>query len=545
MSQEPALSPVYKAVLDLPATPAPKALGGGGVDGASRLSRELAMWNADPRSADQIINPAKEELDSRARDMGRNDGFTASATDLTKDSIVGAQFVLNARPNMEMLGVNDPAWEEEFQLFVESHFNTMAESDHRWFDAQRTKTFSEIVRLAVGQYVTSGEVLGTSEWIRQAGRPFSTAIQLISPDRLSNPNDSDDTLTLRRGKVLDQWGAPQAYWFRNGHRYESYVGGDPWRWTRVDTFLPWGRPQVLHIYEQTDPAQNRGIAAMVSVLKEMKMTKQYRDVVLQNAVTNAMYAAAVESELPSDVVFNSLGSGAGADSQLSAYMTALGQYVGASNNMKLDGVKVPHLFPGTKLKFFPAGEIGDTQFEARLLRHLAASFGLSYEEFARDFTQTNYSSARAAMMISWRHMVSKKKRVADRTANFIFGNWLEEMVNAGRVPMPAGRGPSDFYVPGHREAYCAAEWIGAARGQIDEGKETDAAVARIQAGLSTFEDECAKLGKDWRKVFSQRARERKLLATLNLSDLETTGRTAQVPGAAAAPEPATPTEPPQ
>jgi capsid protein len=39
---------------------------------------------------------------------------------------------------------------------------------------------------------------------------------------------------------------------------------------------------------------------------------------------------------------------------------------------------------------------------------------------------------------------------------------------------------------------------------------------RVRAGLSTWEAECAKLGKDYREVFDQLARENKLAESLDL-----------------------------
>lgn len=508
---------------------------GGGVTGAERTTREMATWLPDLRPADVRLLSEKELLDGRASDRIQNDGFVASATDITKDSIVGAQYVLNSRPNWLALGA-DQAWAEEFQLAAETRFNMLADSDSAWLDTARTKTLTDIVRLGVQIYMATGETLLVAEWVREVMRPCSTAVTMVSPSRLSNPRDGEDTRTRRKGVELHpQWGYPVAYHIRNGHRFDPYVGDEVWTWRTVARSLPWGRPQVLHIYEETDADMHRGISTIVSVLKEMKMTKQYRDVVLQNAVTNAMYAAAIESELPDEAVFASLGAGnVSPDNPLNNYMAGLAAYAGNARALQLDGVKIPHLYPGTKLKFYPAGQVGDTQFEARMLRHLAASFGLSYEEFSRDYTNTNYSSARASMSQSWRHMVSKKRRTADKIANFIYGLWVEEAISRGELPLPAGRTRADFYAPGHRDAYCAAEWIGAARGQIDEAKETEAAIARIEKGLSTWEDECARLGKDWRKVFAQRARERAELKKLDLPDLDA--------GVAAKVKPAVPSE---
>ena len=39
---------------------------------------------------------------------------------------------------------------------------------------------------------------------------------------------------------------------------------------------------------------------------------------------------------------------------------------------------------------------------------------------------------------------------------------------------------------------------------------------RIRSGLSTFEQEIGRLGRDWREVFEQRLREQEFLAELGL-----------------------------
>ena len=74
----------------------------------------------------------------------------------------------------------------------------------------------------------------------------------------------------------------------------------------------------------------------------------------------------------------------------------------------------------------------------------------------------------------------------------------------------------------NREAYSQATWFSSGRGQIEEVKETQAASLRLKANLSTLEDEAARLGKDWRKVLAQIARERafakKLGIDLNFED---------------------------
>jgi capsid protein len=127
----------------------------------------------------------------------------------------------------------------------------------------------------------------------------------------------------------------------------------------------------------------------------------------------------------------------------------------------------------------------------------------------------------------FKFMQGRKKSVADRMATSIYILWLEEEINAGNIPLPKGMGSEIFYDPVKREALCSCEWIGASRGQIDELKETQAAVMRINSGLSTYEKECARLGEDFRKIFRQRSRENRLMKDLDL----TFTSDAQKPGA--------------
>lgn len=500
-----------------------KALGGG-LEGAESTARETAAWMPSMGSPDQVINTVKPMADARGRDMAQNDGHVAGAVSIHRDSIVGAQYRLNSQPNWQALGI-DEGYAEELQLIVESRFNTVAESLDCWFDASRKNTFTGLVRLGVATQTLSGEILAPVEWMRDDPlAPFNTAIQLISPDRLSNPQGVADSRNLRRGVQMNNRGAPVGYHIRRAYPTEYYEDDLAYQWKYVEAKKPWGRRQVIHIFEPLLPSQSRGVAEMVAALKQMKMTKKFQEIVLQNAVVNASYAAAIESELPSEQVFAALGANnqngvvGGMQDYLGSYMTMLAAYLNNGKNIAIDGAKIPHLFPGTKLSMKPIGTPGGvgTGFEESLLRHIAAALGISYEEFSRDFTKTNYSSARASMNNTWKSMQAKKRMGADRLASEIYALWFEEEWNAGNIPRPAGKGKSWFYEPLVKDCLTRATWIGASRGQIDELKETQAAILRINSGLSTFEKEMARLGEDYREVFAQRGREQKLIAKLGL-----------------------------
>lgn len=181
-------------------------------------------------------------------------------------------------------------------------------------------------------------------------------------------------------------------------------------------------------------------------------------------------------------------------------------------------MKIPVFFPGTKMKLQPAGQPGGlgSGFEQSLMRYTAAALGVGYSELSKDFSDANYSNLRAELAGTGRRMRVQKRFTADRFANHVFALWLEEALNHGEITsMP--RNAPNFYEGLNKEAYCAASWIGASTGQIDELKETQAAVLRVNNGLSTREDELARLGKDWRPIFRQLLREQKMAEEMGLS----------------------------
>lgn len=504
--------------------PQPYAMGGG-LEGADRLTRETVAWNPSLRSPDALINPLKRQADARSRDLEQNDGFMSGATTYQRDSIVGSQYRLNATPDIDVIPGASEEWADEFQRVVEARFTLYAESLAFYIDNAAQLSFTGLIRQGVLGYMTTGESISTAEWDRAKNRPYATCIQMISPDRLSNPDGTLDTPTRRRGVEFDSRGRALGYWFQVAHPGDTYqMAPDMWKWKFVDQSKPWGRRQVIHILDPKQPQQTRGISEMVAALKNTKMAKKFREITLQNAVVNASYAAAVESELPPELIYSQMGGGQAPGNNdmlnvIGRYMDALQKYIAGSNNIQIDGVKIPHLFPGTKLNLKPMGTPGGvgTDFEASLMRYTAAALNMSYEEFTKDFSKANYSSIQAGMAMTRRGLESKKKTVADRLATEIYMLVLEEMFAAGDVPLPPRQKRDVFYQPLMKEAFSKCDWIGASEGQIDQLKETQAAVLRIDSGLSTYEKEIARLGGDFRKTFAQRSREDKLMKQYGLT----------------------------
>lgn len=502
---------------------------GGAYDGADRFGRELNSFRPRVLSADSSMSEIDKQLmDARGNSLLRNVGPIQGASFLYRDSIVGSHFRLNAQPVQSVLGMDD-LWAEEFQQEVEAKFGLWAESDANWCDATRATNFTGLVRLGLCVAFAGGEYLGTAEWAND-GRPYHTCIQTVDCDRLSNPMGEPDTLRLRRGIERSRRGVPIAAHIREAHPSDAFNFEGAYRWRRVPFRKPWGRLQVIHLMEQSRADMTRGVAPMAAAIKETHMGRKFHEITLQNAIVNASYAAAIESELPSQMAFASIGAeDGGSQAMVEAQMAMLGaiaEYARGGKNLQIDGVKIPHLYPGSKLKMMPAGTVGGVgqSFEDSLNRWISRTLGVSYEEYTNDYSHSNYSSSKAAANVTRRRMNAHKRVFADRLANAVYALWLEEAIHDGTIeaakPLLA-KNPNFFYEGLNKEAVCKASWIGASAGQVDELKETQAATLRIANGTSTEEIEAAKLGHDYRDIQKQRAREINQRRALGLPDVST------------------------
>lgn len=512
-STQPATVPVMSGEVMPPIS----ASVGSAYEGADRLSLEMARWEAGLMSADMEINPVKMTLDARSRDMVRNDPLIASSIDLYRNGVVGNKFILNSKPNGRILGWDDETV-EAVQEEIEALFEIYAHTDQNYVDLTRKMNLTDMARLGTGSTIYSGEFFGAFHW--RPERKFATTLQIIDTDRLSNPDYAMDNDKIRGGVEFNRYGEVVAYHVQTTHPSEQFMGtSGPTRWERIPARNSFGRPMALHIFEPLRINQSRGVAKMVSALRQMKMTAKFQDIALQNAVIKATIAATIESDRGPGDVYTQLGMDEQTDVKaVGAMMQAYGQsyasqtmmYGKTGNVARLNGSIIPHLFPGTKLNVQQLGEgtLG-TDFEDSLIRKIAAGLGISSQELAKNMSDTSFAGAKAALGQSFIQYQSVKRSTPDKIGNAIFRNWLEEVVNRGLITsLPAAAKRAGWLYEGFNlDALSHCTWIGAARGTIDELNDAKATKIWADLGVITMEGICAKRGEDWREVRNQQIRE--------------------------------------
>jgi lambda family phage portal protein len=467
---------------------------------ADPISQDMGAWFPQTHSPDYEINPWRKRVMSRSHDIARNDGWASGGLSRICDSTIGGELRLMAKPDYRALGL-DAVWAGEFAAVVEAKWRLFAEDMvGKYCDIARRMTFGQISALAFRHKMIDNTAVAVMHWLPERVGPgaarYATAIELIHPDRLCNPWEQMDTLHRRGGVEIDDYGAAIGYHFRHGFTNEWF---DPQQavWDYVPRETSWGRPMVVHHYDSDVAGQNGGgIGIFGPILAKLKMLNKYDQVELQAAVLNAVFSAYIESPFDHSLMTDALSSG-----EIGPYQESRSHYHD-KHRLAVGGVRMPVLFPGEKIGVVNAARPATSfePFEAACLRNIASAMGTSYEQLSQDWSKTNYSSARAALMESWKTLWKRRTDFAQGFCTPIYATWLEEEIENGDLPMPS-KAP-EFIA--FRSAYAKARWIGPPRGWVDPVKERQGAILGMEANLSTLEDEAAEQGRDWRDILDQK-----------------------------------------
>lgn len=461
---------------------------------ASYRAKDMASWTPSRISPDSALLSELDTINARGDDLARNNGVAAGAERTYVDNVIGPRVMCKPNPDRVALG-KDAVWVDEWSRVVEAEWKGFA--DGIYFDAAWTLNFHGATRLQARTLASAGELLALPLWLPERGSRWNTCMQLVDPARLSNPNGMMDTATLRGGKEIDAYGAAVAYHIRKSHPGDIFGFGGMFGggvWERIPAWTPFGRARVIHAFEPERIGQSRGKPPITAVARMFKMYDHLTVEKLRSTVLNAMIFAAMETPMDQESFVTTFGGDKMAD-----YQAGLNEW-----RVQMKGGAIIPLPPGTKLNpFIPGGPDSELDaFATLMLRHIGTGLNMPYELIFKDFSKTNYSSARAALLEAWRYFYSCRQLVSDGWCSVVYDLWFEEAVNRGRIPDCK---PADFYA--RRTAWTQAKWIYAGRGWVDPLKEAQAAGTRMDNNLTSLQDEAAEQGKDSRDVQEQRARE--------------------------------------
>jgi lambda family phage portal protein len=479
---------------------------------ASRDDLALAGWDPVGLSADADLLPDLETLLSRSRDLGRNNGLASGVHQTYRDNIVGAILRARPMPDYRLLGWT-PEQAHEWNQKTAAEFASYFDSTE--CDAARALNGIGLTLQALTGAFANGDGLALPLWQPRPDARWSTRIMMVEADRLRTPPQLEWRNDIRGGIEQDDFGAATAYHVLKRHPGDLYYSGygassaivDMFAYDRIPAFTEWGRRRVLHLVDRERTGQSRGKPILTAVMREFHMLGKYSANELQASVASSLVAAFLESNLDQSSAQELFG-----DDKEGGVRGAWAKSVSQAKNIRqLKGAAVIPLPAGAKVTGF-APNRPNSAFEAfvlAVLRHIAAGLNIPYELLAKDFSRSNYSSARAALLEAWRYFNGRRRWLMDNWLRPIYELWLEEAVGMGVIDAP------DFYTK--RYAYCRCRFLFGGKGWVDPVKEAQAAILRVAGGLSTLEQECAEQGLDWEEVLDQRALERRMMIERGLN----------------------------
>ena len=460
----------------------------GGYIGGSKSRRGLKMWTTLSHDADSDILPDLATLRDRSRDLIRNNPLATGAIKTKITNVVGTGLKLQSRIDRNALNISDEmadAWENrterEWRLFWES----------KECDVTRTLNGDAITKLVYRQEKENGDVFIVLPRVKRKHFPYDLRLQVIEADRVCNKSFAADTETLAGGVETDKGGAPVNYHILRHHP------GSIWRkrvmeWDIVPAFgTNLGLRNVIHLFAPDRPGQSRGVPDLAPVIEPLKQLGKYTEAELMAAVISGMFTVFIESGTgDAGLDLSNLSNETGSTTSDEDYKLASGAVVGLA-----PGEKVHDTNPGRPNAAFDP-------FILAIMRQIGVALELPFEILIKHFT-ASYSAARAALLEAWKYFLSERKWLADNFCQMVYEIWMYEAVITGRIAAPGFL--SDPII---RKAYLGAQWVGPAKGQIDELKEIKAAKERVDMGVSTLSEVTAEMtGGDWEKKHPQSVKE--------------------------------------
>ncbi len=476
---------------------------------AARNSRLQTLGSLSNGSADSELSMSLTQLRARSRKLMRDSPYAKRARVIVVNNVVGSGVGLQAQVYNSRGKLH-----ERINADIESAWKSWCKADACHVGG--TLHFSDQERLLMAQVFDVGEVL-----VRMHRQPFGASkiplsLEVIEAERLADEFTHPGPITakneIRLGVEGDKFGRPLAYWIRTRHPGELRGA--------IDASVTLERvpaSEILHLRTLDRWPMTRGEPWLHSVTRKLDDMDEYSANELTAARMGANFFATLETD---------------ADDSLSATTdAATGQ-----RELNIEPGVIEGLSPGERLNFHTPNRPNTAldPFLRYMLREVAAGVGVSYESLSRDYSQSNYSSSRLALLDDrdlWRVLQQWWARSFRQP---LHEQWLQAAVLSRAVPSI----PVESYAL-DAERFAAVTWKFRGWSWVDPAKEVTAYKEAIKAGFMTVSKVITLTGggDDIEDVIAERKRE---LAMFEEADIEvdTTVEEPAEPVEPAAPAPA-------
>ncbi len=444
----------------------------------ARIGRTEAEWITQNTSIDAEVMSSLVKLRDRSRQLTRDNDHVQAIQRTIVNNVVGQGIKCRSQVKMKRgKGGAGAALNRPLNDQIAAAWNRWSRKEN--CDAAGKLCLDEIQRLAIASIFENGEVLLRFIFQPMGNSKVPLALEILEPDYLDEtfnlriaPESGNE---IRMGVEVNKWKRPVAYWFRMAH-----PGDMPLTSTQTGMRRRIPANEVLHLFVTKRAGQTRGVPWIHSAILNLHHLHGYEEAEVIAARATACMMGFIESpegEAPADGI--------------------------------VDGEKVTdmasgifkYLAPGEKMNpMLPARPGGQFEpFVRAKLRTIASGNGVAYESVSGDYSQSNYSSSRLALVEIRDHWKILQSWLIAGMMQPIFERFLTLAVLSGEVKIP------DFET--NEDAYIYPTWMPRGWSWVDPSKEVAADVAAVRAGFKTQTEVVAEHGGDIEDLIDLRQHE--------------------------------------
>lgn len=416
---------------------------------AASTGRRVESWKTANADANVNLGNALTTLRNRARDLYDNAAYANKIIKLWTTSTVGIGIQLST----------DDAGLLEL-------YNSWAISND--CDAAGLKTFYGIQQQVANTCFLSGECF--IQKVYDKSKAFPLTVKVFEPDycdhTLTKPKEN-----IYNGIRFDNTGKRVSYFF-----FVNHPGGESASTETVEVKAE----DVIHVFSQDRPGQNRGVPKLAPVMIDLKKLKTFQEARLERQGLANMLTG----------VITSLDDDPSAPTELPEFQP--GTFVKVS--------------PNSNLTFSTPPDPGNTKdFEESLLRSIAGGTGLPYELVSGDLSNVNFSSMRIGMNPFLTEVESFQENVFIPLFLHRVWKWFVEAADL-----------AGLYTLGTDLIYPKATFTTPQKIIVDLKNEMNIKIAMCRAGLISASEIIRELGYSPDQVFAEIQSEQSLFDQLGL-----------------------------
>jgi lambda family phage portal protein len=431
-------------------------------------------WGVTSQYAEQKMQASRDNIRARARHAEDNSDIAEGIIGALERNVVGTGIKLQAKV------VNNKGQEDEIlNQEIERLWKIWTRAKN--CDVTGQQSFVEMQAMAIRRIIVDGGVIFIKNII-----DGQFVLQIRSVDNLDSSYNTVPQASKNRiinGVELNKYNKPVAYYIKT-------VGPDGY-WDGKSEAIKADR--VMFLYRKKLPSQIREISELTKTLKRLNDVDNYIEAVGVKERILACLSVFIKKMTPG-------GIGRGTVDTTTNYAQT-----------KLAPGMITHLNPGDEVQTVnPSGQSSDTAKMIQTQQRLSgAGQGLSYESTSRDYSQTNYSSARQGLIEDQTTFRMWQNFLKEHLLIEVYESFLENAILQGKIRL------LNYFA--NKEKYLNHEWQMPGWAWIDPLKEAKANELALNTGQTTLAIIAAGRGLDWRDLAQQRAKEKEYMEALGLS----------------------------